>query len=373
MKPVWALLNGHDRQRFEIVLFADNTDGTDLNWFQPGPHDHVHLTGALDNAQMIQLIREQSLDILVDLNGYSVPARLPVLAARLAPVGVAWFNMYATSGLPGMDWIVGDEFVIRPEEEPYYSERVKRLPQSYLSFAVGHEAPAVAPQPCLNGHVFTFGSLVSQYKITPAVLDAWSEILQLAPEAGLLLANRTLASPSNREYLLGQFERRGARSNQIELLKPAEHFAFLKYYDRIDVALDAFPYNGGTTTTEAIWQGVPVLTFEGDRWASRTSTSLLRNCHLGEFVASGVDAYVAAAIRWATDSGSHQRLAELRRAMRPCLLDSAVCRTSSMVQAMEDWYWEVCERYPQRHRVRHQTIRRRARHPVPRLLPRPGL
>jgi len=344
MKPVWGLINGHDRGRFEICLFADDTTESGLEWFQRGPHDRVHLTRALDNGQLISLIREQQLDIVVDLNGYSVPSRLPVLVSRLAPVGVAWFNMYATSALPGIDWIVGDEFVIRRDEDQHYSESVFRLPQSYLSFVVGHEAPDVAALPCLNGSPFTFGSLVSQYKISPTVLDAWSEILKRAPESQLLLANRAFGTTCNRDYVVEQFLSRDVGSERLRLLPPAPHFEFLKYYNQIDIALDSFPYNGGTTTTEAIWQGVPVLTFDGDRWAARTSRTLLMNCHLGEFVAASAKQHIEAAVRWATEPDARQRLAELRQTMRPCLISSPVCQISSMVQAMENFFMNIANK-----------------------------
>ena len=344
MKPVWGLINGHDRQQFDIYLFADDTKGNGLAWFKPGAHDHIHYTQSLDNAQLVSLIHEQQLDIVVDLNGYSMASRLEILLSRLAPVTVTWFNMYATSGLPGIDWIIGDEFVVRPDEEPFYSEKICRLPQSYLSFVVGHESPDISPPPCLTSQRFTFGSLVSQYKITPAVLDAWSEILKRSPGSQLVLANRAIAKTANRDYITRQFVQRGVTSERIKLLPPAEHFDFLKYYDQIDIALDSFPYNGGTTTTEAIWQGVPVLTFDGDRWASRTSRTLLMNCHLSEFVATGVLDYIDSAVHWAIDPISPQRLNTLRTEMRTSLLNSSVCQTGNMVQAMETLYVQLANK-----------------------------
>ncbi len=204
----------------------------------------------------------------------------------------------------------------------------------------------MTPPPCLSDQPFTFGSLVSQYKISPSVLDAWSEILNRSPESRLVLANRAIGTTCNRDYVAEQFLKRGVNSDRLRFLPPAPHFEFLKYYDQIDIALDSFPYNGGTTTTESIWQGVPVLTFDGDRWASRTSRTLLMNCHLSEFVASGVQEYINAAVRWATKPDTHKRLAELRRTMRPRLITSPVCQISSMVQAMEDFFLKIAHKNP---------------------------
>jgi predicted O-linked N-acetylglucosamine transferase (SPINDLY family) len=122
-----------------------------------------------------------------------------------------------------------------------------------------------------------------------------------------------LKSLQNREYVRQQFARRGVSADRLQLLGPADHYAYLQYYDQIDVALDAFPYNGGTTTMEALWQGVPVLTFSGDRWASRTSASLIRHTHLDRFVAASADRTVQQAIQLATSRRSPAWLAELRR------------------------------------------------------------
>lgn len=344
MKPVWGLIDGHDRKAFDIELFADDCRIDQFDWFHTGPHDHIHITTQMDNAALVELLKQRSLDIVIDLNAFSDVPRLGLYLQRLAPQVVAWFNWYATSALPGIDWIVGDQYVIPIDEEATYTERVHRLPGSYLAFAVGHRAPEVKPPPCLANDLFTYGSLVSQYKITPQVLDAWSEILLRVEKSRLLLANRAMQATMNREYLANEFAKRGVPENRLKLMPPAEHFEYLRYYDQIDLALDAFPYNGGTTTTEAIWQGVPVLAFDGDRWAARTSRTLLMNCHLSEFVAPHLRAWIELAVRWGSDKSSPRRLQEIRSTMRERLLQSDVCQMPSMVRAMEDFYLSIARK-----------------------------
>jgi protein O-GlcNAc transferase len=335
MKPVWELLRSHDRSRFEVYLFADDVTQADLSWFTESAHDRIHITTSLSNQKLVELIRLQQLDVLVDLNAYSVPLRLPIYVSRLAPVVAAWFNMYATSGLPGIDWIIGDEFVVPEDEESAYSETVARLPQSYLSFDVVYEAPPIVPPPCLSNGYVTFGSLISQYKITPEVYAAWATILKESQTAKCVLANRSFASECNRDDVLDKFDAFGVDRRRIQCLGPADHVQFLQYYNQIDIALDAFPYNGGTTTTEAIWQGVPTLAFNGDRWASRTSRTLLMNSHLSDFVADSVDGYVAKAIHWAQDESAAEKLSQLRATMRDELRRQPVCDVQAMVAAME--------------------------------------
>lgn len=340
MKPVWGLIRHHDRSAFEIHLLSDSPLP------KPTPEalraeDRVHLTKHLDNRQLARRIASLGIDILVDLNAFSTPARLPLWLAPPAPVTVGWFNSFATSALPGFDYLVGDDAVIRPGEEAFFTERLLRLPLSYLAWEVPHPVPPVQPPPCLRDGGFTFGSLMSQYKITPGVLDTWAGILREAAAARLLLANALLKSPHNQAWLKARFAERGVGAERLILRGPAEHLEFLRNYDDIDVALDAFPYNGGTTTMEAVWQGVPVLTFAGDRWASRTSCSLLRDTHLGEFVAADVEDYAGRAVALANDPAIGGRLAPLRAEMRERLAASRACDTTELARAMEALYRRI--------------------------------
>jgi predicted O-linked N-acetylglucosamine transferase (SPINDLY family) len=338
MKPVWALLNNHNRTVVRPLLFSDSPAEKGMPGYCPRPGDALHHTGELDNGELADLMRSSDLDILVDLNAYSAPERLQVLQDAPAPIVAAWFNMYATSGIPAVKYLIGDKWTYHPGERAFYTESVLCLPQSYLTFEVAHPVPPVVPPPCKRSGRLTFGSLVSQYKITPGVIDAWAEILRGARHARLLLANSALKSPHNARYVLDLFAARGIDPQRVAIRPPAEHYRFLSYYDETDIALDAFPYNGGTTTMEALWQGVPVLTFDGDRWASRTSASILGNTHLRAFVASDRADYVRKAIELATSPDTPARLAELRTGMRRRLASCSACDGRSLAGNMEALY-----------------------------------
>ena len=341
MKPVWGLLNRHDRSTFEVYVFCDDASETAMSWFKPTKGDRVFTTASLDNATLAQLIKSTQVDILVDLSAYSAPARLGLFHQRLAPVTAAWFNMYATSGLPEIDYIVGDDQVVRTDEKAYYTEKVIRLPLSYLTFEVNHPAPPVSPPPCLTRGHLTFGSLVSQCKITPPVLDAWAAILRAAKDTRLALGNAELKSRCNQQFIEEAFAARGILPERLTFLAPASHYDFLAYYNQMDIALDAFPYNGGTTTMEAIWQGVPVLTFDGDRWASRTSKSILYYTHLREWIARDVAEFIHMGINWANDANAPEKLTALRADMRTDLSDSLSCNMDALTTAMEKIYTEI--------------------------------
>jgi predicted O-linked N-acetylglucosamine transferase (SPINDLY family) len=344
MKPVWGLINHHDRDRFGIHLFFDGPESALGNQYEKDSRDRFHDVKGLSNAALAQLVTELEIDLLIDLNAYSRPSRLALFALRPAPVQVAWFNMFATSGISTFDYLIGDEHVIPREEEPFYTERVVRVRGSYLTFEVTYPVPDVVPPPCLAAGTVTFGCLAPQYKITPQVLEAWSRILRECPSSRLVLKNVVLGCQAAREFVHGLFAEFGVPSERVELDGPAEHYRFLERYNDIDVALDTFPYNGGTTTMEALWQGVPVLTFEGDRWAARISASLLREAGLGQFVAADLGGFVAQAIALARDPNLPARLGALRPAMRGRLRAAPVCDGASFARDMEARYIDMWRR-----------------------------
>ena len=199
----------------------------------------------------------------------------------------------------------------------------------------------MADPPCAASGAVTFGCLATLYKINPEVIATWSSILRQAPRSSLVLKNSAMRSPGNRQFLLDLFQKQGIGPERVRLEGPSGHYEFLQKYDQIDVALDTFPCNGGTTTTEAIWQGVPVIAFPGDRWAARTSASLLRAAGLGAFVAKGLEGYVAMAVSVANSPGSPARLTELRRNMRAQLSAAPVCDMATITRAVEELYFQM--------------------------------
>ncbi len=338
MKPVFAVLHAHDRARFEIHLLCDGDPPSAEGGYAPHDDDRIWSIRGASNERIAAAVAGNGIDVLVDLNGYSAPPRLGLFTLRAAPVQLGWFNMFATTGSAAFDALVGDDAVIPPAEEAFYAERILRVPGSYLAFRVNHPAPPVVSPPCCAAGHLTFGSLCSAYKLTEPTLAVWSQILLGVPDARLLLRNSSFADPSTRAAVAARFAHDGIAPERLDLLPPAPHLEFLATYDRIDIALDAFPYNGGTTTTEALWQGVPVLAFDGDRWAARTSRSLLLAAGLADWVAGDAAAYVSQAIARAQDPATPARLAALRAGMRDRLLASPVCDVAGLCRSLEDIY-----------------------------------
>ncbi|MBU6402043.1 MAG: hypothetical protein KGS61_17130, partial [Verrucomicrobia bacterium] len=338
MKPVWGLVNRHNRERVEIHLFSDAPEDQCRSGYQRHPTDHFHDISGLSNHAAARRIQEAGLDLLVELNGYSRVERLAVAALKPAPLLAGWFGLYGTSGIAAYDYLIGDDQAIPPAEQSCYSEKVLRVPGSYLTFEVSHPVPEVTEPPGLSTGQFTFGCLASSYKLTPPVVEAWSRILSRCPAARLFLKNSGLNCPEAREFLAQRFARCGVSPHRLIMDGPAQHLDFLAAYRHVDLALDPFPYNGATTTMEALWQGVPVLAFSGDRWAARQSASILHAAGLAEFVADSVEDYVERAIARAHAPDALPHLAEFRRGLRRHLTGASICDTTAFARNMEALY-----------------------------------
>jgi protein O-GlcNAc transferase len=342
MKPVYGVINRHDRDRFEVHLVSLGGDPSAAAGYRDHAQDVIWQADASDDETVARRLAAAGIDLLVDLNAYSAPKGLRLFLRRPAPVQIGWFNSFATSGLDCFDGIVGDAAVIPPAEEGFYTERVLRVPGTYLAFEVLYAVPDVAPPPCCsNGGPLTFGALASAYKLNDLTLGIWARILRSAPDARLLVRAPTLEDPSSRDHLRARFAALGVAHERIDLEGGAAHFDFLRGYDRIDVALDTFPYNGGTTTTEALWQGVPVLTYAGDRWVARTTASLLRAAGLDEWIAGDEEELLAKASALARDPATPARLAALRAGMRARLAASAACDAARLCRALEQLYRQL--------------------------------
>ena len=340
MKPVFGVINRHNRARFDIHLISDGADPSPATGYTEHPDDRLWQVKGMPNAALARAIAAAEIDVLVDLNGYSLAGRLGLFPYRPARFQLGWFNMFATTAVPGMDALVGDAAAILPEEEPHYSERILRVPGTYLAFQVPYPTPEVTPLPWLTNAAPTIGCLGSAYKLTRETLDAWTAILRAVPAARLHIANPNLDDSSNRADLLARLAARAITPDRITLSGRAEHYDFLRGYDQIDIALDTFPYTGGTTTTEALWQGVPVLTTTGDRWAGRTSQSLLLAAGLGDWITPNPAGFVATAIALLTNPTTPTRLATLRAALRSRLLASPACDSAGLCTALEAIYIE---------------------------------
>ena len=265
---------------------------------------------ALDDDASERRIRADGIDILIDLNGHTRGHRLGLFARRPAPVQANWMDYPGSTGLAQIDYAITDRHHSPPGTESDYVETVLRLPHDRFCYEPPASAQPVGPAPSgANGRI-TFGCFNALYKIGPACIAAWSRILGAVPDSRLHLLGATAAAPTFKN----RFAALGIDPERVDVLPPATQAAVMARYGGIDLALDSFPYSGGLTTCEALWMGVPVVTFPGDRVAGRHSTAHLRTVGLDDLVALDVDGYVRRAIDLARDPAG---LSALRREIRP--------------------------------------------------------
>jgi protein O-GlcNAc transferase len=297
----------------------------------------------MSDEALAERIRHDGIDILVDLVGHTAMNRLLVFARRPAPIQVTWLGYPNTTGLTAIDYRLVDA-VTDPEGEAdaLASETLVRLPGGFLCYGGHGGAPAPGPAPCLATGTVTFGSFNSPPKLSAATLDAWAQVLARLPESRLLLKGKPFADAATRALYLGRLAERGVAPERVELAAWLPDQAHLALYDRIDIALDPFPYNGTTTTCQALWMGVPVVALRGDRHASRVGASLLTQIGLTDLIADSVEAYVETAIALAGDPA---RLADLRHSLRPRMAASPLCDATGFARKIEQAYRTMWQRW----------------------------
>lgn len=277
---------------------------------------------SVSDDELIEWIRNDEIDILIDLSGHSAYNRLHIFASKPAPVQAAWLGYFATTGLPTIDWIIADRCVLPSNEEACFMEKPWRLPDSYYCFTPPDYDIPVHDLPALLSETVTFGCFNNAAKLNEAVIECWSRVLRSLPHAKLFLKAKQFDSPDFKSSMRTRFETHGIPASQLRMEGNTTRYDYFRSFHSVDIALDPFPYTGGTTSVEGLWMGVPVLTLKGDRFIAHQGETILQSVGLPEWVASGIDDYVEKAIRFANDV---QHLSSLRKGLRKRLVNSALC------------------------------------------------
>jgi predicted O-linked N-acetylglucosamine transferase (SPINDLY family) len=305
------LLQGLDRREFEVILYHDHFSVDAVSErLRAGAALWRHISGQADNV-VERTIRADKPDVLVDLAGHTGFNRLELFARRLAPVQITYLGYPNTSGLSAMDFRFTDAIADPPgDAERFHTERLVRFAPTAWAYMPPAEAPPPSPLPERPGGAVTFGSFNVLSKASPTTLSLWKDVLDAVPGGRLLIKSSGL----DFDYWKGRLASSGIPLGRTELLAMtpgvAEHLAC---YSRVEIALDCFPYNGTTTTCEALWMGVPVVTLAGDRHASRVGASLLASVGHPEWVASSAGDFARIAASLAADP---ERLRRLRSGLR---------------------------------------------------------
>jgi len=298
------LLKSHDKNAIEVYCYYNHTKFDNITKRLMNITEHWRYISGIGDKEVVELIKKDNIDILVDLTGHTANNRLPVFFYKPAPIQVSWLGYPNTTGLSSIDYRFTDE-ISDPigTLDDLHSEKLLRLPDGFLCYQGDDSVQISDYLPCSRNGYITFGSFNNLSKVTSQVVRLWAKILKAVPDSHLLLKAKQLADASTRKRLLNLFEEEGVSHERIEFFSRLSAIEdHLNLYNSIDIALDPFPYNGTTTTCEALWMGVPVITMLGDRHSSRVSASILTRIGFSQFIGNSEKEYLELAIQFTNDT-----------------------------------------------------------------------
>jgi protein O-GlcNAc transferase len=345
----WFTIGGFetlDPRAFEIVCLGQEPGGDALQRRFAAIASSWHIVAGKPAETVAAIIRELGIDVLIDLGGWGDQGMLAACAERPAALQMKWVGMQAhTTGMREVDCFISDRWETPPGFEPFYTERLLRMPDGYVVYSPPPDAPAPGRLPAAEGRGITFGCLNNLAKITPHVIAAWAAILRRVPDARLLLKSHQFSDAPTAERIRAAFAAHGIDAGRLVLRGSSGLRDQLGQHHEIDIVLDPFPYTGGLTTCEALWMGVPVLALAGEAFAARHSTSHLSNVGLTDWIAADKADYVERAVMFAADRA---RLARLRGELRERMAASPLCDAPrfgrNLGAALREAWREACAR-----------------------------
>ena len=341
------ILEAHNKANFEIYCYYNYPINDATTERLIAKADRWINCSQMSDDEFAKKIRDDKIDVLIDLSGHTGHNRLLTFARKPAPVQLTWLGYQATTGLKAMDFRITDD-ALDPAgtSEEFHSERLLRLVASG-TFAPAGDSPVVGPLPCLQGKPFTFGCLNNPSKITERVIITWSKILQECSQTKLLIGN---ATTDMQLTVTRQFGKNGITANRIVFRPKVSLADYLAMHNEIDLALDTFPYNGGTTTLHSLWMGVPIVALKGDTALSNVGTSIMGGLNLNQFCAEDAEDYVEKAVYFAInpDELSAVRLS-LRAQMTEMTSALTVAVTDSLEQSLQKCWIDFCYKENKKH------------------------
>ncbi|KAJ8899596.1 hypothetical protein K2173_018570 [Erythroxylum novogranatense] len=297
----------------------------------------------VDEKKVASIVREDKIDILVELTGHTANNKLGTMACRPAPLQVTWIGYPNTTGLPTIDYRITDSLADPPDTKQKHVEELVRLPECFLCYTPSPEAGPIAPTPALSNGFITFGSFNNLAKITPKVLQVWARILCAVPNSRLVVKCKPFCCDSVRQRFLTTLEQLGLEPLRVDLLPLILlNHDHMQAYSLMDISLDTFPYAGTTTTCESLYMGVPCVTMAGGVHAHNVGVSLLSKVGLTHLIAKSEDEYVQLALDLASDIES---LSNLRMSLRDLMAKSPVCDGTKFALGLETSYRNMWRRY----------------------------
>jgi predicted O-linked N-acetylglucosamine transferase (SPINDLY family) len=332
LDSVLATLSTHFADRLKLIAYPSYFRTDELtDRIKASCHDW-HSAVGLSDETLARRIREDGIDILIDLSGHTAHNRLPMFAWKPAPVQVSWLGYFATTGVASIDYVIADPWTITQAEEANFSEKIWRLPETRLCFTPPEVPVDLAPLPALKNGYITFGCFNNLSKVNDSVISLWARVLAAVPDSRLFLKAKQLKEISLRQSIIDRFVALGVDAARLILEDVEPRMEYLTAYHRTDISLDTFPFPGGATSAESLWMGVPVLILPGESFLSRQGLGLLMNVGLPEWVATDANDYVTRAV---AHTSNLRHLAALRGGLRQKLLASPLCDAPRFARHLE--------------------------------------
>ncbi len=326
--------------RLEFVAYYNHAKQDDLTFRLSEYFDQWYRTDQWSDDRLIDQIKRDRIDILVDLAGHTIGHRLPVFARKAAPLQVSWLGYWGSTGLSAIDYVIADPVTVPVQEEQWFAEKIWRLPHLRYCFSIPEDAPELSSSPCLDSKQIVLGCYQKLFKINQSVLQCWARILDAAPNTRLRIQSLDLDKVDVKKQLINSLQDNGLDLRRIELLGSMNRAAYLASYAEVDFLLDTFPYPGGTTTAEALWMGVPTLTLAVPNMLGRQGEALMVNADLADWVARSEDEYVQKGIEWANaDTEKRQQLNQQRQSMRDHVLQTPVFNSKQFAHELVDAFY----------------------------------
>jgi protein O-GlcNAc transferase len=327
----------YDPAAFDVICYACNTMQDDVTELFRAAATEWRDVARMSDERLAEQIRNDRIDILVDLSGHSAGNRLPVFARKPAPIQITAWGFATGTGLESIDYFFADKIVVPEDERDLYAEKIRYLP-SHLPYMPPNQFPDLAEPPCFNSDHVTFGSFNRLEKVNDLALGVWAEILARAPNTRLIIKSQALDGP----MILSEFKDRmaavGIEPDRYDLLGSDPQPEHLAKHALVDIMLDPFPHGGGTSSADSLWMGVPIVALCGDTIPGRLGASALHALGLDDFIAANKDEYIEIAVAKTYD---RYYLRELRRSLREKILSSPVGDPSQYVGAVESIYRDI--------------------------------
>ena len=297
-----------------------------------------HQVKSMSDLELINLIRQDKINLLIDLSGHSAKSRLPIFINKPAPLQITWAGYLDTTGLKEIDYIIADPFVVDKNQESLFVEKVWRLPDIWNSFSQPNYNIKVGTLPAIKNKFVTFGSFNHLNKMNNSVIKLWSTLLKKIPKSKLFLKYRSLNIDFYKNSIINKFYDCGINQEQLILEGSSPREDLLKTYNRIDISLDPFPYSGGTTNFESIWMGVPILVLKGKKFISKCGESINHNLGMSDWIAKNDEDFISKATDICSD---YKKLSDLRVNLRHKALNSPLFDTKKFAKNFHEALWKM--------------------------------